>query len=239
MPAIDALPRPASEELQEKLALVLPQLWRYTDVWVDRVREDRSIYPQWLVMQHALVRAAVPLMSVARDEAARLAPDDSIATALVPYFEMLIKEERGHDEWLLEDLWEIGWNTRLALDQIPSSKIAALVGSQYYWMLHFHPVALLGYIEIMEGYPPRQSLVDALLEATGYPRSAFRTLERHGTLDIAHREYLHDALDGLNLGESHRTVVGVSALATVDRLIAVNAAFLQPGTPASERPKEV
>ena len=29
---------------------------------------------------------------------------------------------------------------------MPSPAVAALVGSQYYWLLHHHPVALLGFV---------------------------------------------------------------------------------------------
>ena len=36
----------------------------------------------------------------------------------------------------------------------PAPAVAALVGAQYYWVLHHHPVALLGYIGLLEGYPP-------------------------------------------------------------------------------------
>jgi hypothetical protein len=32
----------------------------------------------------------------------------------------------------------------------PSANVAALVGAQYYWILHHHPVALLGYMATLE-----------------------------------------------------------------------------------------
>ena len=36
---------------------------------------------------------------------------------------------------------------------------AALVGAQYYWIRHVHPVALLGYVMLLEGYPPSAGTV--------------------------------------------------------------------------------
>ena len=40
---------------------------------------------------------------------------------------------------------------------MPPPSVAGLVGSQYYWILHHHPVAFLGYVALMEGYPPTPS----------------------------------------------------------------------------------
>ena len=44
-----------------------------------------------------------------------------------------------------------------ALDRIPSPKVAAMVGAQYYWLRHYHPVSLLGHITAIEGYHPPQA----------------------------------------------------------------------------------
>ena len=39
------------------------------------------------------------------------------------------------------------------LRQIPSSQVATLVGAQYYWLRHYHPISLLGHMMVMEGCP--------------------------------------------------------------------------------------
>ena len=60
------------------------------------------------------------------------------------------------------------------LSRLPSPTIAALVGSQYYWVRHVHPVGLLGYIAMFEGYPPSRLDIDRVQEITGYGSGAFR-----------------------------------------------------------------
>ena len=42
-----------------------------------------------------------------------------------------------------------------------------VVGAQYYWILHYHPVALLGWIGLLEGYPPAPEMLDELMARTG------------------------------------------------------------------------
>jgi hypothetical protein len=101
------------------------------------------------------------------------------------------------------------------LAQMPSAAVASLVGAQYYWILHHHPVAFLGYVGVMEGYPPTEELVETLIVRTGSPREAFRTFSEHGELDPGHRDHLDRTLDALPLSERDELVIASSAIATV------------------------
>ena len=102
-----------------------------------------------------------------------------------------------------------------------------MVGAQYYWVLHHHPVAMLGDMMVREGYPSGPEAVEELVARTGHPRAAFRTLERHSRLDQHHRDDLIEMMDGLPLREEHHTIMGVSALHTVDMVIRANHELLE------------
>jgi hypothetical protein len=97
---------------------------------------------------------------------------------------------------------------------MPAPTVAALVGGQYYWILHHRPVAFLGYVALMEGYPPTPELIELLVERTGFPREAFRTYSEHAELDPGHRDHLDRTLDELPLTPSDEHVIAVSAIAT-------------------------
>jgi hypothetical protein len=56
-------------------------------------------------------------------------------------------------------------------------------------------------------------------------------MERHAHLDIRHRDDLIDLLDGLPLQEEHHTILGVSALHTVDMVIQANRELLERAPP--------
>ena len=99
-----------------------------------------------------------------------------------------------------------------------SETVAGLVGAQYYWIFHYHPVALLGYIALLEGYPPTGELVDELTARTGYGAEAFRTLRLHAELDPGHRDELDETLDALPLTPEQSTVLGLSAMYSVHML---------------------
>jgi hypothetical protein len=202
-----------SRRLHSKLELVLPVLLATGRRLIDHPKL-REIYPEFLIMWHGTIRASVPLMETALTTA-RALPDDQVTVLLADYLEYHILEERGHDDWLLADLESIGVPRDQVLSRVPSPAIAALVGSQYYWVQHVHPVGLLGYIALLEGYPPAQQDIDQMQAATGYGPEAFRTLLLHAGLDPNHGDDLDRLLDSLALTEQQRTLIGLSAIASV------------------------
>jgi hypothetical protein len=145
---------------------------------------------------------------------ARELRDDPLAVPLAAYLEEHVDEELGHDETLLGDLELLGLPRATVLDRMPSPAVAALVGSQYYWIHHHHPVAFLGFVALMEGYPPTPELIETLLARTGYPREAFTTYVEHAELDPGHRDHLDRTLDALPLDAAHEEAIGISAIAT-------------------------
>jgi hypothetical protein len=81
-------------------------------------------------------------------------------------------------------------------------------------MLHYHPVAVLGYIALLEGYPPSPEMLDEMATRSGYPPEAFRTLRLHAELDPGHGAELDRMLDGLALTPPQTAVIGLSAMAS-------------------------
>jgi Iron-containing redox enzyme len=176
----------------------------------------RELWPEYLVLQHQIIRATVPLTEAALEQAHSLPEADALAAPLAEYLLEHVDEERGHDDVLLDDLAVLGLRREEVLARLPSPAVARLVGAQYYWLVHHHPVAFLGFVGVMEGYPPPAELVELLIERTEYPREAFRTFAEHGELDPGHRDHLDRTLDALPLSEEHEVAIGVSALATLD-----------------------
>jgi hypothetical protein len=201
--------------LRAKIELVLPAFHGVARrLWTSPDLTER--YPAYLRLMHTIIRSTVPLMEVALEHARRLDPaKDAVARGVVAYLSKHINEERGHDEWLRQDLAAIGHDPDEPLRMMPSPSVAALVGSQYYWIRHYHPVCLLGHIAVLEGYPPDPRLADVIAERTGYPPAGMRTLIRHAALDRRHRDELMAAIDALPLQANHVSAMGVSAMHTV------------------------
>lgn len=210
----------ASRRLRDKLELAYPAVaQRSARIWADeRVGE---LYPAYLTIWHGVVRSAVPLLEAAADRARALAPGDEVAAGLVAYLEHHAPEEAGHDVWLLEDLEQLGGDRDAALRRIPSPRVATLVGAQYYWLRHAHPVSLLGHMAVVEGYSPPVGFADRLQSLTGHPRDAFRSIRRHERLDLKHKRELYEVIDRLPLAPEHETLMGVAGLHTMQAAVDV------------------
>jgi hypothetical protein len=203
-----------SRRLRQQIEWVLPELTAATAAVVMHPHL-RELYPEFLITVHQMIRATVPLMRTALRRCRELEDTDPVAAAMVPYLAQHIKEELHHDDWLLEDLEFLGVPGAGVLRRMPSPAVASLIGAHYYWIHHHHPVAKLGQIAVMEGYPPTVELIGLLAARTGYPRPAFRTLEKHCHLDANHRDDFDQALDRMPLREEHHAILETSALHTV------------------------
>jgi hypothetical protein len=179
-----------------------------------------TVYPNYLFCNHAVVRASVPVMRAAL-AAASERPGDPVAAGLVEYLSEHIPEEMHHDDWLLEDIGVLGISATECWERHPPSSVAALVGAQYYWAAHVHPVAVLGYIAVLEGNPPDLEHVSGVAARSGVPLAAFSTLVRHAEIDPFHRSALDQTLDRLPLTDAHASLVGVSAFHTIHWLTRV------------------
>ncbi|MFG2426458.1 iron-containing redox enzyme family protein [Streptomyces sp. NPDC048590] len=197
--------------LDGELRSALEHMWRPEDLL--------PRYLDYLRTMHTVIRASVPLMVRALERARSLdACGDPLAGPLAAYLREHIREEEGHDAWLLEDIRAAGALPGRVLVTMPSPLVAALAGSHYYWIEHHHPVVLLGYIAVLEGYAPAPGLTSRIAAATGLPDAALRTVREHAALDTGHLDELYALLDRLPLTRRQESDVTVGALHSLDAL---------------------
>ncbi|MFH8481121.1 iron-containing redox enzyme family protein [Streptomyces sp. NPDC018055] len=205
-----------STRLRTKLLLLEPEFrGATTHMWRAEGLVDR--YRNYLSTMHAVIRASVPLMELALWRASD-DPGDPLSEPLSAYLVEHIREEAGHDAWLLEDLVAAGATAGDAPGPLPPPDVATLVGPQFYWIENHHPVTLLGYIAVLEGYAPVPGLTDRIASLTGLPAAALRTVREHAALDTDHLDELYALLDRLPLTRDQEAAVAVSALHSLDAL---------------------
>jgi hypothetical protein len=205
-----------SERLTTKLQLVIPTMHRESHALFAQ-GDARETYIEWLRVTHAMIRATVPIMATAMDECLHRV-DDPVAEGFARYLAKHIREEYGHDTWAAEDYAAAGCDPDDLRELIVGGPVAALVGSQYYWIRHVHPITLLGHMAVIEGYPPSPEMPARLAARTGLPLDAFRAIERHAVVDQRHRVDLYRQIDTLPLRPWHERLLGISALHTAGGL---------------------
>ena len=143
---------------------------------------------------------------------------DPVLKRFGDYLARHVEEERGHDNWILDDAEAMGIDRRSILERLPEEVPMRMVGSQYYWINHYHPVAMLGYIAVMEGTPPRTEFIEDVARRNSLSPKAFSSFLLHAKVDPKHRADLDALLDELPLSQNHHTIIGLSALQTTQYL---------------------
>jgi Iron-containing redox enzyme len=200
-----------SEILRRKIRLVNPRTLSNTPSVLAHPRLG-EFYPDLLFLLYSTIRASVPLMQTALEAALQRSSTDAVARDLVPYLATHIEEELNHDEWLLEDMELLGMNRAGILKRLPPPELAAAVGAQFYWVQCYHPVALLGYLVVLEGDPTPHGVVEKAAAEGGLPPAAFRTVLLHSEHDFQHRDELNQVIDRLPLQPHHSAVMSISAM---------------------------
>jgi Iron-containing redox enzyme len=167
-------------------------------------KDVRKWYVNEMIKMYSIMRASVPLMAKAELESV-----SKDIPELTEYYNRHIQEEMHHDEWLLDDLESIGIDPERVKKSTTGKE---LVGTQYYFIYHQHPVSLMGYIAFLEGNPPKVEAIDRLQKLTKFPDTAFRVMRKHSTLDIHHKKELDDTLDSLPLTEQYKEWIAANAV---------------------------
>lgn len=102
--------------------------------------------------------------------------DDGFEGRLKAFYTKHLADEKDHAKWLKEDLNGYPVNLHFGAAQ--------LAGMMYYLIRHVHPVALLGYMIVLEGNPPTMEYAEEIEAAHGV--QAARTLRIHAENDPLH-----------------------------------------------------
>lgn len=144
--------------------------------------------------------------------------NDPLAMPMIEYLAQHAEEETGHDEWILDDAEVIGMSRDDVLNRLPGQIASHIVGAQYYWIHHYHPVAFLGYIAVMEGEPATYEFFEDVAKRNDLPLEAISSFLYHSKIDPTHRADLDRVLDSLPLGSEDTELIGLSALRTIQYL---------------------
>lgn len=205
----------ASSVIAKRLALGTRLTERASQRLMASMTSPRQ-YVVYLLAMYGVIRASVPLMSLAR----RRSLDQARFAPYVQYLERHMKEEADHDEWLLQDLQSVPAYVPSDLP-LGSQTIASMVGSQYYWINFATPLSLLGYMAILEGCPASAGRVLQIQEVTKLPEQAFRTLLEHAELDPDHAAELSQVIDRIEPDSRELAAICLSGLNTIRGLASV------------------
>ncbi|MBS1766162.1 MAG: iron-containing redox enzyme family protein [Acidobacteria bacterium] len=138
-------------------------------------------------------RGGIPLMEAVRDEASRR--EGNAARVVADYLSKHVEEERGHCEWVLDDLEALGFDRAIESKRALSIHASSLLGCAYTWSFESHPAAILGFLVVFEGDPMAVDFLESVALLHDMPKEAFGFYLDHARIDPAHSADIFDAID--------------------------------------------
>jgi pyrroloquinoline quinone (PQQ) biosynthesis protein C len=162
----------------------------------------KELYLDFLGQAFHHVKCTAPLMARAASRCG--AQDRSYQSGLFDY----IAEERGHEEWILEDIAALGGDAQAVRNASPRLPCKVMVGHAYYVVDHVSPYGLLGMIHVLEGMAVAlaSNAVQSLRRTVAAAGDAgFKYLTTHSDLDVGHAKFFAELIDAID--SSHLPLV--------------------------------
>jgi pyrroloquinoline quinone (PQQ) biosynthesis protein C len=163
----------------------------------------RELYVEFLTQAYHHVRHTVPLMMAvgARIPAWHAWLQESILHYL--------DEERGHEQWILNDIEHAGGDRAAAAASPPAIATECMVAYAYDMIERRNPLGFFGMVFVLEGTSVALALnaADRIQARLQLPGQAFSYLRSHGTLDQQHVGDLEAILGRLTDPEDRAAVI--------------------------------
>ena len=144
----------------------------------------RAMYLDFLAQAYHHVRHTFPLLA----SAAARTDDMNYQKALLSY----MNEERGHDEWILDDIRALGGDAEGVRHGKAGVACQLMVAYSYYAVEHISPYAMLGSVHVLEGMSAAMAshAANSIQKALDVGQDdGFSYLRSHGELDVQHVEF--------------------------------------------------
>ena len=196
MPFLDELQRRTAEERVE-----LHSTPAIVDCLAGRITRTR--YVAFLRQAYHHVKHTVPLLEASRR---RFGEEHAALRGALSHY---IAEERGHEEWILDDLRACGDDAEAVRRASPAPATELMVAYVYDYIARVHPAGLFGMVHVLEGTSVNLALLaaDRIQQGLGLPDAAFTYLRSHGTLDREHTAHFALLMDRIDDPADRRAIV--------------------------------
>lgn len=123
-----------------------------------------------------------------------------------------IEEEKGHEEWILNDIAAAGGDKEKARMATPNLETQVLVAYNYDYIARKNPVGFLGMVFMLESTSTQiaSTGADAIMAGLGLPKSAFSYLYSHGALDIEHLKFFETLVNQITDPADQAAIIEVA-----------------------------
>lgn len=163
-------------------------------------------YVAFLTQAYHHVKHTVPLLMAC---GAQLSEEQEwLREAIAEY----IDEEKGHQNWILDDISACGADAEAARTATPNLPTELMVSYVYDYINRRSPLGFFGMVNVLEGtsIALATQVAGTLQGSLSLPANAFSYLTSHGSLDISHVEFFKNLMNRLEAEEDQAHVIHVA-----------------------------
>ncbi|MEA3410654.1 MAG: iron-containing redox enzyme family protein [Pseudomonadota bacterium] len=151
---------------------------------------DVEHYKTYLINVYKYARHSSKIIALAASRCINSYPE------LGKYLLVHSEEEEGHDHWAMTDLNELGVAQEVVHDTYPVPACSALIGYTHYLAEYGNPVALFGWLYVLEsmGDDLGSSLARYLDKNLDLQGKSLRFVAGHGVNDVEHTADINEHL---------------------------------------------
>jgi len=120
-----------------------------------------------------------------------------------------IKEELGHQEWVLNDIASCGYDKEDVRASQPSMATELMVAYAYDMVNRVNPLGFFGMVHVLEGtsIAMADNAASNIKNALGLSKKAFSYLVSHGSLDIEHVKFFETLMNKIDCAKEQDLIV--------------------------------
>lgn len=209
-----APPEPKTEHVMTFFDTLLRETARERAALIDtrqiqdglRGRISRDTYLAYLAEAYHHVKHTVPLMQAA---VAALRPHQMW---MKPALDEYIAEERGHEQWILEDIAAAGGDAAAVRSGMPRPATEFMVSYIYDYVTRINPAGLFGMVLVLEGTSIELASrgAAAIQTSLGLGDECFHYLTSHGALDVEHMKFFESLMNQVHSKDDQAAIIHVA-----------------------------
>ncbi|WLQ13490.1 iron-containing redox enzyme family protein [Hahella aquimaris] len=123
-----------------------------------------------------------------------------------------IEEERGHQEWILNDIAVCGGDKEEVRRSRPHLTTELMVAYAYDTVMRINPLGFFGMVHVLEGVSVTTATQagEIIQKTLGLPNQAFSYLFSHGSLDQEHIRFFEDLMNKIKRHEDQQAILHAS-----------------------------
>lgn len=160
-------------------------------------------YVAFLTQAYHHVKHTVPLLMAV---GARLPEEKEWLREAVGEY---IEEEMGHQEWILNDIAQCGFDKEIVRHSRPDISTELMVSYAYDMINRVNPLGFFGMVQVLEGTSINiaEKAADTIRAKLGLPEKAFSYLYSHGALDQDHIQFYESLMNQITDAKEQELII--------------------------------